>query len=466
MTPKDDGMGLMVSAIKSREFGFGFQALSEDQLKVVNQFRRTKRPKYRDEKAATQTNGSADKKDLVYSPFLVIFDYGTSAEGYWNYNKMCLQLEDCIDVLDALFSIPTAEVDDDARVQHMPDVPHVDGLKRLYDHAFLFDHSCGHDRKQEDGLSTKDVRVSPTAKGRHMRNSTIEKKSGYLGEYEYDDTLKVGDVQKMVFGELNNCGNAETGPVFGNMPKYDLVNGTKQEKLNVKELAAALQEKGFNSKGRKPDLVKRCESAGIPTTRTVPNVEKTGWLGKAKGALQILYERGWINKEKLDQYSQKGKKDELGNYIKETSLDYLMEQLEDFANERTMLQMIGEDLGCIIDRTPKCTPEIAGEGVEYDWAMAKMYYRKQPLSSKGSKTAFEKLVKECMGKKVLSLERTRKFSRRARQYMTCYYMLEKNGESTTPLDIKKFKKKRKSHTDILKEDTGYISECLRQLGSS
>ena len=97
--------------------------------------------------------------------------------------------------------------------------------------------------------------------------------------------------------------------------------------------------------------------------------------------------------------------------------------------------------------------------------MAKMHYRKQPLSKKGSKAAFEKL-EEYMGKKVLSLERTRKFSRRARQYMTCYYMLEKNGESTTPLDIKKYKKKRKSHTDILKEDTGYISECLRQLGSS
>lgn len=173
-----------------------------------------------------------------------------------------------------------------------------------------------------------------------------------------------------------------------------------------------------------------------------------------------------VDKNNLKQYSIKGSKDPLGNIIKETSLEYLMDQVEDFANEKTMLQMIGEELGCIIDRTPKCTPEIAGEGIEYDWAMAKMYYRKQRMIRKRTKSAFTELVNECMGMNVLSLERTRKFSRRARQYMISYYKLEKNGKATTPLDIKKYKKKRKSHTDILKEDYGYISECLQQLVTS
>lgn len=60
--------------------------------------------------------------------------------------------------------------------------------------------------------------------------------------------------------------------------------------------------------------------------------------------------------------------------------------------------MIGEELGCIIiiDRTLKCTPEIAGEGIEYDydWAMAKMYYRKQRMIRKRTKTAFTDLVNE------------------------------------------------------------------------
>ncbi len=460
MTPKDDGMGMMVSSIKSREFGFGFE-LTTEQLEKVNAFRRTRRPRYRDEKAATETNGTPLKSPLDKAAFLVLFDYGTNAEGYWSYNKMVLQLEDCIDTLDALYSIPTAEVEDEARKQHMPDVPGVQGLKRVYDYVFLFDHSCGHDRKQENGLTTKDIRVSPTAKGRHMRDSKIEKKSGYLGDYE--GTLKVGDVQQMVFGEVDTFGNPETGPIQGGMPKHDVIEGQKEEKLNAKELSAALLARGFNSKGRRADLAKRCQSAGIAITRTVANVTKQGWLGKAKGSLHILYERGMVDKNNLSQYSQKGKTDDLGNCNKETSLDYLMDQLEDFANERTMLQMIGEELGCIIDRTPKCTPEIAGEGVEYDWAMAKMFYRKQRITRKRTKESFVALVKESMGPNVLSRDRTRKFSRRARQYMISYYKLENDGKATTPLDIKKYKKKRKSHTDILKEDTGYISECLQQL---
>jgi hypothetical protein len=52
-----------------------------------------------------------------------------------------------------------------------------------------------------------------------------------------------------------------------------------------------------------------------------------------------------------------------------------------------------------------------------------------------------------------------KISRRVRQYMISYYKLDKNGKATTPLDIKKYKKKRKSHTDILKEDFGYFQSA-------
>ena len=33
--PKDDGMGIMISAFQSQEFGFGLKNLSEEQLKTV-----------------------------------------------------------------------------------------------------------------------------------------------------------------------------------------------------------------------------------------------------------------------------------------------------------------------------------------------------------------------------------------------------------------------------------------------
>ena len=135
----------------------------------------------------------------------------------------------------------------------------------------------------------------------------------------------------------------------------------------------------------------------------------------------------------------KGTKDEHGNIIMETSLNYLIRRCSDFVNEKTMLQYMGEQLGVIVDRSPKCTPEIAGEGVEYDWAMAKLAYRKLPLEKKKGKEKFHKLVHECVGHDVLTVERTRQFARRrARLYMVSYYMLEKDEKTTTPLDVQHF----------------------------
>jgi len=35
--PKDDKMGIMISAFQSQEFGFGLKILTEEQLKEVNE---------------------------------------------------------------------------------------------------------------------------------------------------------------------------------------------------------------------------------------------------------------------------------------------------------------------------------------------------------------------------------------------------------------------------------------------
>lgn len=136
----------------------------------------------------------------------------------------------------------------------------------------------------------------------------------------------------------------------------------------------------------------------------------------------------------------------------------------DFVNEKTMLQFIGEKLGCIIDRTPKCHPEMAGDGIKYEWVMAKLWYRRQKNGTKERQGQVSCVSKGVFGRDILSIERSRKFTRRARQYMVSYYMLEKDGKST-PMDVKNYKKLRKSHTDVLKEDYGYMSECLRQVAT-
>ena len=66
-----------------------------------------------------------------------------------------------------------------------------------------------------------------------------------------------------------------------------------------------------------------------------------------------------------------------------------MNKQTDFLNEETLLQHHGRKLGIIVDRSPKCHPEIAGEGIEYAWAVSKMHYRKQKLTKKKTKKISE-----------------------------------------------------------------------------
>ena len=143
MHPKDDGSGSMVLAFKGRALVFAMK-MTEEKLAMLNEFRKKQRPTYMDKAAALKVYGDATlKPDLVSTPFLVLFDYGKNAEGYWTYNCMVVQLEDCHDVVDALYSEnATCRL----RQRHMAPVPNMtDRLVCKFDHAWLFDHSCGHD---------------------------------------------------------------------------------------------------------------------------------------------------------------------------------------------------------------------------------------------------------------------------------------------------------------------------------
>lgn len=85
--PKDEGAGLMISAFVSREFGFGM-ALTEANLEKVNRAREGK--SYSDELAATTVEGKATKEKLKDLPFIIEFEYGNKAQGYWEYDCMVL----------------------------------------------------------------------------------------------------------------------------------------------------------------------------------------------------------------------------------------------------------------------------------------------------------------------------------------------------------------------------------------
>ncbi len=50
---------------------------------------------------------------------------------------------------------------------------------------------------------------------------------------------------------------------------------------------------------------------------------------EAKG----IFEQGFINPERMTEYTVNGRNDVFGNHVADTSLRYLMEQLSDFQNE-------------------------------------------------------------------------------------------------------------------------------------
>ena len=88
-----------------------------------------------------------------------------------------------------------------------------------------------------------------------------------------------------------------------------------------------------------------------------------------------------------------------------------MGNCQGFEEEETLLQSMGREMGVMVDWTPKCHCELAGEGVEYSWGCAKNTYRRVPLKKKRGKENFRNVVRECMSREnVLTTDRIHTFS--------------------------------------------------------
>ena len=74
------------------------------------------------------------------------------------------------------------------------------------------------------------------------------------------------------------------------------------------------------------------------------------------------------------------------------------------------------------------------------------------MGFKEEKDQFNKLLKASPSKAVLSVEQSRKFSRRARMNMisnlTTSYKLEKDEKATTPSDVARYKERKGSHNHV------------------
>jgi DNA-binding transcriptional regulator YhcF (GntR family) len=456
MTPKDEGLGVMISAFVSREFGFGYSLTLED-LAKVNEKRLGQ--KYSDEDAAKKIRGnSSNKIGLTESPFVVEFEYGAHNQGYWDYDHMIIQFEDCIDVVKTLH----------------PE----------FDFVFLFDHSCGHDRQRADGLSVPNINKTHGGAQPKMRKSKMETDE-FLGPFPA--TLSVGDYQHMVYQD------GDVGPFFKTdaerqASKFDTLTGTTRRAIRRKDaMEKDLIAKGVRAKGNKVAIVELCKQNDVPYKVTTETINE-GWNGKAKGMLQILWERGFIDPaieptKAEGFYTNDGKKDAFGNLIPGTSLRKMMSSLIDFINEETLLQYHGKTLGVLVDRSPKCHPEVAGEGIEYSWGCAKGKYRRLPISDKRKKENFRQSVRECLDRTfVLTIERQRMFSKRARQYMLAYHSIELSKEKRELVGavgsnddeklemsaylVEKIIKRYKSHRGATDFDSAYIDAIVNDMKKS
>ena len=189
----------------------------------------------------------------------------------------------------------------------------------------------------------------------------------------------------------------------------------------------------------------------------------------------MVFERGGIDPTKFDPrakhgkqyYTVGGKKDAFGNLDKESSLRQKMEQMPDFVSEETLLQYHAQKIGAVVDHSPKAHPELAGEGVEYDWRFSKLAYRRHPLERKKKKEKFRELVNHCISRDSITTVHRRKFARRACHYIRAYHALAKNNYERTneaveisAALIEKIVKVYKSHQHILDQEK---SSCIRTL---
>ena len=145
-----------------------------------------------------------------------------------------------------------------------------------------------------------------------------------------------------------------------------------------------------------------------------------------------------------------------------------------------LLDYNGRNLGVTILKTPKCHPELAGEGIEYFWALAKANYRKLPIKNKRGREKFLASVRHSLGPSKLTKVIAQKFSKRARQYILAYKCMHERDQNRSDKDsntssddldnqltenmsfslIQKVVKTFKTHRSAADFDCGYVKEIV------
>ena len=252
------------------------------------------------------------------------------------------------------------------------------------------------------------------------------------------------------------------------VPKYDIPTGEyKTKDKNKGDLVKDLDNAKLNSNGKVPELKSRCVAAGIPLVKQVPIVQ-IEYVSKPKGARYILYQRRFIGKDGLNSRGNKiswegqiveGPLEKGGKFPlrdPDTSVRYILQNCLDFCNEKSKLECLVEELGGKFRLTPKCHPEIAGIGIEYCWGYAKWQFRCE--FNTGIPQAIDKNVLLALDtKNVLTIDRCRKFARKAHDYKLTYlYVMQNTMKGLKKEEIEQIMRAFKTHRCALNSNYSFI----------
>ena len=138
---------------------------------------------------------------------------------------------------------------------------------------------------------------------------------------------------------------------------------------------------------------------------------------------------------------------------------------------------IGEKMGMtvVVERSPKCHPELAGEGIEYTWGYSKLCLRRIPISKRRNKKKFMEELKLALSTHdgaMITKGIVDKMCARARDYIASYYFLNKKNDDETKrysrlskVSIERMRRLYRAHRSMIDIDHGSIVKLAGQLNS-
>ena len=469
LLPKSGGKGLMLSLLQCEVWGLGFP-MTDEELKKVNEYRIKWSPHYISEESAHEVCKMQGVAPTTQKPPLenkpgrtpgnMGLDIGANNEKYWTSHHFNLQIEDLLDCLHVLY--------------------------RDFQPVIEVDHSMGHGKSRSGALDAMGINKCFGGK------QSIRRDSGPLTKEcigKFHPVLEENDVQ---FGQFKEN---DPPPFYAPLtPKEDNNKGKKTVERKKKKKRSTGRHSMMAGAAQAAKLVEReqnhCtrqfekqqqqkdkeEEEGEKEQVTVDDIEP-GYVGKQKGLLDLCWERGLldiygedgaIDKKKLARYSLQSKLDEsTGLMSDEFNLRAIMAKQPDYENEESHVEWLVKEKGGIVLKSPKCHPEIAGQGIEYSNGKAKYYFRK---NNTGAASSYEDLVHESVSADVVTLPMVRRFARKVREYKLAYLQIkqEKNngtGHAAQQSDtegaaslalIEKYRRQFKSHRSALDTDKKFI----------